>query len=117
MHHKQTPGPFDRLEDGIHVERLNRAQINYFRFDTLLREGLSGFKREQERTRIRHDRDIASISLDFRLADWDGMIAIGHITFGIVKKLVFDKDHRVSGADTALEQALCIRGGGRRNND
>src|SRR5687768_6317336 len=48
MHDEQTTRAPDRLENGIHIERFDRSQINYFRFDTLLRKSLSSFEREQQ---------------------------------------------------------------------
>ncbi len=108
--HHEPVGLGQAFEDCLAVQRTQRPQVDHFGVDALACQLLGGFQREANADGIGHDRHIAALAHDPRLADRQHMVVqLGDLEIAAIDQLVFEKHDRVLTADGSLEQALRIR--------
>src|SRR5205085_12192395 len=116
LHRHRSSGLLDGRDDGVGIERTQRAQINQFGLDALLGELLGRPQRIGHAVRPRDDGDVTARAHHARLADRDHVIIeFWHWAGVAVQHLVFEEDHRVGVADRGLQQAFVVGGGKRRD--
>ena len=100
------------FEHRVDVERPQRAQIDDFGLDALLRQVLGRLQRISEPARIGDDGHVGAGARDARLADGEHEVGeLRHLEALAVQDLVLEEHHRVGIADRGLEQPLGVGGG------
>src|SRR3990170_707280 len=110
VQHEGAAGLRHRLEHGLRVERLDRAQVHDLGRDALRREHLRGLERLVRHHPVRHDRDVRARAPHERLADRHEEVGVlGHeLLDAPVDPLVLEEHDRVVVADRGLQQALRV---------
>lgn len=67
----ESTGLLDRLDDGLNVERSDRAEVDDLNLDALLGERVGGLDGVADRLGVSDDGDVGSLSLNLALADGD----------------------------------------------
>src|SRR5882762_10515691 len=104
-------GLFHRFQNGRFVQGPERPQVEHFRRDVLLRELIRRFLGDGQGLGVTHERHVAALTLDFRLADRDDMLAVGHVALQVVEHFAFEHDDGIVVADRGLEESFGV---GRR---
>ena len=58
--HHQPPGPLDRRDEGVEVERRQRAQVDHLDVPALLGRSLGGLERRGDHPAVGDERDVAA---------------------------------------------------------
>ncbi len=84
-----TVGFLDALNHGCCIQRAERAQINDFGVNPLLRQRICGLKGMANHAGMGHNRDVSAFAADFRFANGNQeIIHIRHITRVTVKQFM-----------------------------
>src|ERR1035437_4282988 len=107
-------GAPDGREDRLFVEREERAEVEDFRRDTVLREDFGRLEGGPDHRAIRHDREVRPGPADRGLSNRDDVVLLRHaVLHPPVEELVLQKENRVVVADRGLQEALrVVRGRG-----
>ncbi len=112
---QQPARPRHRRQDGVHVERRHRAQIDHFDRDALPGHGLRRGEALVDHARDRHDGDVGAGAHNGRPADRNEVIGRRLWALHAVEESVLDEHHRVGILDGGPQQAVGV--GRRRRHD
>src|SRR5262249_22174254 len=88
--------PRHRAENGLRVERHQRAHIDNFAVDAVFRlEPLSRLERARDHQREREDGGVAPLPQDLGGAERVDDLAVRHLALRRVKRLMLEEDHRI----------------------
>ncbi len=108
----QAVGLLDRGDDGLDVERADRAQVDHLGRDAVLGERVGRLERPLDHQAEGDDGDVGALAQHLRPADRQHeVLELRHLEGLAVEDLVFEEHDRIGIADRGLEQALGI---GRR---
>lgn len=95
----------DRVGDGLHVEGLERDQVDDLAVDPLLRQLLGRLQRGVPHPAVGQDGDVAAGAGD--LGALQGLVvAVDGLALDVVEQHVLEEDDRVVRTDCRLEQRL-----------
>src|SRR5882762_7323994 len=114
MHHKAFVGLLYGLQDGLFIQRQQRPQIDYFRFDPFLRQHIRRFERCVHHRGVREDGQVFPFAAHYRFPDRQRVISGGNLSLDApIQKLVLEKEHGIIVPHGGLQQSLrVIRGRG-----
>src|SRR5450759_3147499 len=107
----------DRAEDGLRVERHQRAHVDHFAVDAVFRlEFFSSIERARYHQRQRDNGRILAGTHDFCGTKSVDDFAVRHRAFGRIERLVLEKDDRIGIAHSRRQQADDVERGRRRHH-
>src|SRR3990172_1544095 len=99
-----------RLEDGLQIERAQRAQIDDLCIDSFLGQHVRRAKRRLEHAPVGHDRHVLAGALNVALAERHDVVAVRHLALDAVDGGMLEEDDWIGIADGGLEHALRVVG-------
>ena len=122
VHDEASTGLLDRGDDGVDIERDERAQVDDLGIDALL---IGRGLRDVHERAVREHREVGALPVDAGLAELDRVVAVRHVAQrvlrpwhdrplvmaverAVVDPLRFEEDHRVVVLDRRDQQALRV---------
>ena len=102
-------------QDGVHVERIERADVDHLDIDALAGQLLGGLQRVVHLAGVGHDADVGALALHVGHAERNGVFILGHGAAHGVDGLVLEEYDHVVLANGRFQQALGVVG--RRAGD
>ena len=101
------------VDDRLHVERADRAEVDHLGRDLLLVERIGHAQQQVDLPAVADQGDVRAFLGDSGLAELDGVLTVRHLALGPVEGAGLEEDDRVGIADCGQHHPLGVFRGGR----